>query len=322
MCPSTNGGSGVYARSWAGPAQVGGTRVDLTIDVWFKEHDYTTGFGPGGKAIVRVRYRYSFYRSSVKAWIGVTTYADTITGIGAPFVKEPKLTALSRGGGYKRISVLGGLDGTGFLLGMMAGEPEGTGVLSTSHSDHDTRKRVRWDFATSTGGGAQTGCSTTSPCLNAVMRAVPMVDGNIFRSATAADWEGSGFGLDQWSVLSDGRAKAYPRDTYGDALVTSCGVPLIASDDTNGDGSYSDAERSRASERATPAQSSRRRWEVGGWKSGAVRDPYQSAFAFFAGWEDDRGPEDCEPHQRRFGAAGESFGTFASYSLNDGWTLQ
>jgi hypothetical protein len=42
---------------------------------------------------------------------------------------------------------------------------------------------------------------------------------------------------------------------------------------------------------------------------------------FFHGWEDERGGEDCEPLQPAFGPPGENWGTFASYSLNDGWTL-
>lgn len=258
MCAGTNGANGAYARSWSGPTRISNTRVDYTIDVWLRDSYGATGRGPGNSAIARIRYRYSFYRSSVRTWIAVTTYA-TVNSAGTPFVKEPKLTAIARGGGFTRISVLRGSDGNGFLLGMMAGQPEGTQDLGTSHSDADTRKRTRWDYAPNTSGSAAPGCSTAQPCLNTVMRAYPSSGESVLRGGPAADWEGSGTGLDQWAVLSGARAKAYPRDTRGDLQVTSCGVAL----------------------------------------SGA----------------------DCEPLQRSFGPQGETWASFGSYSLNDGWTL-
>jgi hypothetical protein len=72
-----------------------------------------------------------------------------------------------------------------------------------------------------------------------------------------------------------------------------------------------------------------RRWEHGGWKDvdsahAAERNenPYSTAMTLFHGWEDGRGGYDCEPLQRVFGPQGETWATFASYSLNEGWTLR
>ncbi len=100
----TNDGHGVYARNWYGPTRQSPTRVNYTMDVWLRDRYGGTGFGPGGNAIVRLRYRYSFYRSSVSLWALVTTYAAP-NAAGTPFVKEPKFTALTRGGGFRRMAV-------------------------------------------------------------------------------------------------------------------------------------------------------------------------------------------------------------------------
>lgn len=103
---------------------------------------------------------------------------------------------------------------------------------------------------------------------------------------------------------------------------SSSGCGIAGSSTTRIDPSPRRDDESSASEQASPDLDARRRWEHGGWKSGETTDAYQAPFTFFTGWEDDRGPYDCEPVQRAFGASGESFGTFASYSLGAGWTLR
>lgn len=325
MCPQRNNGAGVYARSPVALRWVNAYRLDVTMDIWFKDDRANTGWGvnqtgdtnTAGDAIARVRYRYSFYRSSVRTWISVTMYPAG-SGNSTPFVKEPKLSAITRGGGFTRMSVFGGADGRSFLLGQMSGDPS----TSTRHTDNDERKRVRWDFAPNTSGDANPGCLKAKPCFFTIMRAHPTTNGDVLRSSISANWEGSPFGMDRWAVLADTRAAAYPRDTAGDNQITTYGVDPTPADNTDGVPGFSDVEESRVSERATPAQPSRRRWEHGGFKSGDVTDPYQSAFTFFAGWEDDRGPEDCEPLQRAFGTAPESWGSAGLYSLSSdpGWT--
>jgi hypothetical protein len=317
MCAATNDGYGVYARNWMGPTRTSPTRVDYTMDVWFRDKYGSTGAPVNSDALVRVRYRYTFYRSSVSLWALVTTYAAP-NAAGTPFVKEPKFTALTRDGRYVRMAVFGGADGRAFQKGVTLGSPEGTAILQTDHAALESRTRVRWDFESSTTAEGTSGCSTTIPCLNVVARSFPTASGlaGILRTDEAASWEGGGLGLDRWAVESGGRPKAYPRDTRGDASVSSCKVPLPK-------GKLIDVELSRLSESATPAMDQVREWELGGWKSGAKdsSNPYQAALTLFPGWEDGRGGYDCEPLQRAFGPPGESWGSYFSYSLNDGWKL-
>jgi hypothetical protein len=322
MCAATNGGHGLYARNWFGPTLVSPTRVDYTMDVWLRDQYGNTGYGPGGDAIARLRYRYSFYRSSVSVWALVTTYAAP-NAAGTPFVKEPKFTALTRGGGYVRMSVFEGEDARTFSMGVLKGAPEGTAVLSTEHAPQDGRKRVRWDFAPKVDPGMSPGCSASTPCLNVVARSYPVTSGvaGIVRTEQAANWEGGALGLDRWAVESADRAKSYPRDTRGDNSVSRCKAPPLPTDDLNGDRKIDEYEYSRASERAKPIMDQVREWELAGWKARKERDPYEAALALFAGWEDARGGWDCEPLQRAFGSRGEAWGSYFSYSLNEGWKL-
>ena len=97
-----------------------------------------------------------------------------------------------------------------------------------------------------------------------------------------------------------------------------CKAPRIAAD---GNGKLNEVELSRASERATPAMDQVREWELAGWKTGPDSRPYQAALTLFPGWENGRGGWDCEPLQRSFGSPEESWGSYFSYSLSDGWKL-
>ena len=110
MCAATNGGYGVYARNWYAATRVSPSKVNYTMDVWLRDQYGNTGAGHLNDAIARVRYRYTFRRSSVSLWALVTTYAAP-NAAGTPFVKEPKFTALTRGGGFTRMSVFNGADG-------------------------------------------------------------------------------------------------------------------------------------------------------------------------------------------------------------------
>jgi hypothetical protein len=222
------------------------------------------------------------------------------------------------------MAVFKGGDGRTFKLGVVKGAPEGTRVLFTDHTAEDTRTRIRWDFWSKTDEDGSPGCSASTPCLNVVARAYPTTSGvaGIARAGQAANWEGAALGLDRWAVESGTRASAYPRDTRGDEYVSSCRAPTtLSDDDLDHDRKLSDYESSLASGRASTNMDQVREWELGGWKSGKARDAYQAAFTFFAGWEDGRGPWDCEPLQRAFGSPEESWGSYFSYSLNDGWKL-
>jgi hypothetical protein len=122
-------------------------------------------------------------------------------------------------------------------------------------------------------------------------------------------------------VESKDRTRSYPRDTNGDNSVSRCKAPPLPTDDLNHDRKIDDYEYSKASERAKPNMDQVREWELGGWKAGKERDPYQAALVLFPGWEDARGGWDCEPLQRAFGSPGEAWGSYFSYSLNEGWKL-
>lgn len=322
MCAATNGGYGVYARNWYGPTRKSPTTVHYTMDVWLQDQYGDTGEGPFGDAIARVRYRYTFRRSSVSLWALVTTYAEP-NAAGVPFVKEPKFTALTRGGGFVRMAVFNGPDGRDFAVAMASGAPEGTAVLHTDHSSADGRKRVRWDFESKLTEGTA-GCTKATPCMNVVARSFPTASTptGILRTEQASNWEGSGVGLDSWAIRSAGRNKAYPRDTWGDNSLSLCKTPpRDPEDDLNGDHKIDAYETSKASERAAPDMDQVREWELAGWKSGPIKSPYQAALTLFPGWENGRGGWDCEPLQRAFGPKHESWGSYFSYSLNDGWLL-
>ena len=75
MCAATNGGYGVYARNWYAATRVSPSKVNYTMDVWLRDQYGNTGAGHLNDAIARVRYRYTFRRSSVSLWALVTTYA-------------------------------------------------------------------------------------------------------------------------------------------------------------------------------------------------------------------------------------------------------
>jgi hypothetical protein len=220
------------------------------------------------------------------------------------------------------MAVFNGPDGRAFNIAVAGGQPEGTAVLNTDHAPDDARKRVRWDFATVPNGDP--GCSATRPCLNVVARSHPVASSaaGILRSEPSSNWEGGGLGLDRWAVASAGRTESYPRDTRGDGVVSSCKTPTFrATDDLDRNGTLDDYELSKASERASTDIDQVREWELGGWKSGASNTPYQAALTLFPGWENGRGGWDCEPLQRAFGSPGESWGSYFSYSLNDGWLM-
>jgi hypothetical protein len=219
--------------------------------------------------------------------------------------------------------VFDGPDGQNPREAVIQGQPEGTAVLNTEHSPRDGRVRVRWEYQSKAKLDAPPGCSATTPCLNVVARSFPTSSGSagILRTDQAANWEGAGLGLDRWAVESAARTKSYPRDTRGDAAVSSCKAPTsLATDDLDGNKRLDEYEFSKASERATTSLDQVREWELGGWKS-AAGGAYQAAIALFPGWEDGRGGWDCEPLQRGFGPPTESWGSYFSFSLNDGWKL-
>jgi hypothetical protein len=154
-----------------------------------------------------------------------------------------------------------------FWGAIMKGEPEGSGVLDTGHSDDQNRVRVRWDYHTSTTGATSDAevCTGAYPCFHAVARAyLAATNGDIGRQNPASNWEtptAGGFGLDRWAELATG-AKAYPRDTRGGGVVSDCRAGGVT--DANGNGVTGDEyDLSIASQNAKPSMDSVRRWEHG-----------------------------------------------------------
>jgi hypothetical protein len=301
MCGRANKGFGVYRVAWAAPRRVRDA-VEYRFDVFL--HDPV---GP----LARVRYRYRFTAAKVEVWIAVRT--EPYDPIGrVPFVKEPKLVATLRGGGYRRMSVIGA-DGE-FEKGVMLGAPEGTPVLRTGHAADPNRVRVRYDYGRSATVEGADPCGE-APCFDVVMEAYPTTpEGDALPGQEPLPWENPyGVGFDGWAVASAHRPSAWRRDTHGAEVVSSCGAPPR--------GARTPAEYSRASVAASPGMDAVRRWELGGWKhrnrANPVDNPnrYIAAEASFIAWEGGRGPGDCEPLERALATAGESWGAYAAFRL-------
>jgi hypothetical protein len=253
------------------------------------------------------------------------------------------------------MAIFGGDHGLLFRNAVWAGAPEcfpnqpDPCVLSTGHSDDEDRVRVQWDFVRTDdlpGGDPCLDAGAPRPCYNVVMRSYKAQrNGNIERTCRTATcesesiryrpcaqrpalrvprcWEGGQLGPDRWGVVSgsipgdptvsgprrDKRPRAYLRDTRGDNVVTTCKVP----------GGGNERQQSNLSERAHPGMQQVRRWEHGGWKQNPLNGAYQAAMTLFHGWEGGRGPYDCEPLARELFPGRKSWGTFAIYSLGDGW---
>jgi hypothetical protein len=277
QCANTNDGYGVYARSWTTPRRINSGRVDFEITVWFKDQYGNTGAGPGGDALVRVRYRYSFLRNQVRSWNSVRVYAIT-NASGTPFVKEPKFAAVANGGGYTRVAVF---QNSRYVTGTMRGAPDDTAIpLNTAHSAWNARTTVQWDYAFSapkpTGSNLPSAvnprCDSSKPCLTVTAKAMPVDrQGDVKAGAPSAAWERTrgGLGLDGWATRPEQDPDpppippwSYPRDTSGDGVVSGCSATLRG---------------------VRTGNDTVRRWEIGGFKSSGSGDSntsgYERAFA-------------------------------------------
>lgn len=286
MCAAKNRGYGV-ARVRSGRPKRTDAGIEYRIEVSLRD--------PAG-TLARVDYVYRFERSAVHTWIAVSTLPRRNA-----FLKEPKLVAGLRGGGFRRMAVFG-KDGR-FLKGVLEGAPETTKVLHTQHVADPLRARVRWDYGTSALAEGRRPCARGA-CFEIAMYASA--------GPPPVLWENGAVGFDGWAVASARRAMTWPRDTEGVEVVSSCSVATDA---------MGAAGRSRASEDASPADDSVRRWELGGWKARHRADPvenpnpYTTAVASFIGWEGGRGPGDCEPLERAWPSEPETWTAYAVYSV-------
>ena len=351
QCAGKNGNPnyGVYAVTHP-PALIGGQpnnprtdaagNVRFTVSVWFRDEWGNTGAGPNasgdpnssGDAIARATYNYIFYPTVVKSWMSVTTFGSEDSAGGTRYIKEPKFSAVVRGGGFTRMKVFGGAKG-GAALNHTQKFPSAVtdgpvqtplAVLSPRQVGYSDRTRVQWDYG-------DNACANNN-CFNVVMRSYPVVrtTGGLRPGASAAPlWQQTeatdpakrkpGFGLDWWARRSGTkwaprRLQAYARDTRGDVM-WACIFRKGAS-------TASDVQKAEWSQAVTPNVTDRRRWEIGGWKQTKTSAPFIASGAVFSGWNGGRGPYDCEQMQVKFADTTESFGTFASYSVGPGWSLR
>ena len=268
MCAHTNAGFGVYDVAADGPKRRGRAIV-YRFDVLLTDGRV--------KPLVRVRYRYRFAHSAVRARIAVTTYP-------APdvFVKEPKLVAMLRGGGFRRMAIFG----DGFQKGVLEGAPEGTAVLSTEHAADPARRRVRWDYGRRADADDAAACAPAR-CFEVVVEAAPGVA-----------WENGEVGFDGWAVASAARAQTWPRDTKGAEVAWDC----PSSPELDGVRRWEFGgwkARNPSDPRNNP-------------------HPYAAAAASFIAWEGGRGPRDCEPLERALATAAETWTAVVVYALTAG----
>ncbi len=336
MCASTNHGYGIYARSWHGPDRVSDHEVAFTIDVWFRDAASDTGHGPDatgngvGDALARVRYRYSVYQSSVRAWISVLLYPRSSSG-GVPFVKEPKFSATVRGGRFRRMAVFGGDQGQTFQLGVLRGGAEGISGLLTEHSSLPRRTRVQWDYGTSShrpgrspvrrgavlqrrhasvSHDAERGAS--SEPVRAAIRSGCRSPG---KTNSSSGWTGgrarrrdeSRRGRETRTEGRDRRRAA----TLRSQRVRTPGASSTGRVPANGPTPESTACARGSSPAGSPPSTDPSREDN--------EHRFTAATALFLGWKGGRGPGDCEPLERAFSSTEESWGSFATYSVGSGW---
>jgi hypothetical protein len=297
----------------------------FSLDVWFRDLWGASGHGPNGNGIMRVRYRWRFYPNTVRMWAAVTEWGES-NAAGVPFVKEPKFFAgVGKRGTpdnpyFHRMAVFGGSNGKTWLGGQLYGCTPNANVCGSrfAHSARLTRTRSRWDFGTTRNGHRNGGCTDSTPCFSAVMRAYPpgpIIDGTL--NGNPGRWMSSQVGPDRWAWISKNRSRAWFEDTVeggGEAQPWSCWP------------GHSDPEDSR---RVSPRTAAVRRWEYTGRKLANNQYPphlnpnrFLMSSTVFHAWEGGRGPNDCEPLVRRFGSAGEDWGVFASFGLNSHWVMQ
>ena len=311
----------MYATRESPVTRVGPNERTLTIDVFMRDQHGSTGRGVNNNAIVRVRYRYRFLKSSVSVFMAVTTYAKVISGSGTPFVKEPKFAVMvqtrrsppptvadePRSLGYHTISVHH-LRGTGNPRAIREGDDIGTVGLVTDHSADPTRSRIRFDY-THCGREARRH-APTAELLQCCDASCSSQGESVLPIGKPGRWEGSGLGLDKSSVATSGLSKSYPRDTDGDDSVTRLwctDVPCCGR--RNHNGVLDPREYSEASEDAnTNVDRHRRSGAISGFFLPAS-DRYAQAFAFFHGWENQAGPPtDCRAASATFGPQGGEHG--------------
>ncbi len=362
ICEQAHPGWGVFAITSYKP-RANANSVDYQMDVWLRDPEGNTGFGPSTSknAVVKITYWYRFYASEVASVIRVQTPGGVASsGAGIPLFKEPKVAATVRAeGDYTKIDVgvLPNNQGSGsFVWSAYKGQREQLNAnLQTSHADANDRFLVRW----SSNGDP---CSPVL-CLSVWMKGLPSEKVNRSSPFTKTPnpllWESRSpkpgakpkkYGLDGWALRAGEigvSSSAYPNDTSGDHVVSTCkaeyrartqdakGVWHNAGDLILPRYEYPDQPRpytwkqlSTISAKVRTDGQNVRRWEFAGWKDWAPGEkdasgkpvvvknlPYRGSSVMFHAWEGTRGPNDCEPLMVPLGSEARSWFMLARYSI-------
>ena len=270
MCAWSNRRFGVTrVRELGAPTRVGDA-VRFAVDV-----EVTDARRP---PLIVLRYRYRFLPTSVRQSLIVETHGRG-RGRTTVFVKEPKVVAMVRGGGFRRMAVFG----SAFQKGVLEGAPQGTPVLSTGHAANPNRRAVRWDYGRWATRDDPRACARAA-CFEAAVEAAPGVP-----------WEKGRIGFDGWAVASARRAATWPRDTRGAGVAWNCTRRPSA----DGVRRWEFGGWKRRNPR-DPLENPH---------------PYRAAEASFIGWEGGRGPRDCEPLERALSPRVERWSALLTYRL-------
>lgn len=234
-----------------------------------------------GKRISLVRYDYVVDSSQVKMWVTWTQQPDGPDSGPPVFVKEPKITMAlcppGSSGSRLRWFDLYRDDGTALMTGFdmnTIGDP----AKHTQQLGFDRRCRARFYEA-------------GSPYYwNIVGRANTLLsyagDGKPVGYGFRSNWEGAGYGLDEWAVRANGRGH------FDDSVCPA--YCLQGPPDGQG------------------RRTLTRQWEL-------VKDPSLTSLELhFHAWEGGYGTPDCLCCSRSF-QPGESWASFFSMSRDAGW---
>jgi len=168
--------------------------------------------------------------------------------------------------------------------------PNVTPGNTTGKCMYAQRARTRFDYGNAS---IAAGCNTTSQlCFDVVARAYPVTGGDALPGSSTSDWEGSGQGLDQWAV-----------NAQNDPAAGSTACSIEGTQVTN------------------PVDQLARDWEYP-VNTGSSTGNFINMEVLDKSWDNCTSGPDASSLFRRTEAAGQAYGAFFSYSINEGWTMQ
>jgi hypothetical protein len=276
----TRGGYGVSASRVVVPPYVNASgecrcsfEVDL-VDPWTSAE---------GKRISLIRYDYIVDSSQVKCWVTWTQQPDGADSGPPVFVKEPKITfsMCPPDGNGARLRYFDLFTDTGAaLVSGLDMNTIGDPSKHTQQLGYDKRCRARFYEAGEGWYFNIVGRANGAPVYGS--------DGKPSSYGSRTNWEGAGYGMDQWAVNANSRAH------FDDSVCPAYCLqgPL----DAGGNKTLT------------------RQWEL-------VKDPTLTQCEFHMhAWEGGYGTPDCLCCARAF-KPGEKWATYLSMSKDAGWTI-